>query len=157
MRIKPFKVGSAIALIGGLMAQALPAAAAVDPFDGNWHFGVTPYLWLPNVNVNLDHDFQRLQTNRLQTEIGPNSYLENLELGLLVTGEVRQGPWSAFTDLISAVSPTTLTSPTRTCDSPDRPLGSALCGKGAVAPSRWRTEHRIAQSIHPKPHRSTTQ
>jgi hypothetical protein len=57
MRIRPFKVGTAIALIGGLMAEALPAAAAVDPFDGNWHFGVTPYLWLPNVNANLDHYF----------------------------------------------------------------------------------------------------
>ncbi|MGE5153336.1 MAG: hypothetical protein ACM3ST_04905 [Bdellovibrio bacteriovorus] len=95
-----FKAGLSIALAGASLTAALPAAAQVDPFDGNWHFAVTPYLWLPNVNANLDHYFPRLQTNRLQTEIGPNSYLENLEFGLLVTGEVRKGPWSAFTDLI---------------------------------------------------------
>lgn len=91
---------SALVLVGALMAAALPARGAVDPFDGDWHFGVTPYLWLPNVNANLDHYIPRLQTHRLQTEIGPNSYLENLKFGLLVTGEVRKGPWSAFTDLI---------------------------------------------------------
>ena len=100
MRATALKTGLSVALAGAALAAALPAAAAVDPFDGSWHYSVTPYLWLPNVNANLSHYFPRLQTNQIQTEIGPNDYLENLEFGLLVTGEVRKGRWSAFTDLI---------------------------------------------------------
>jgi len=100
MRATALKAGLSIALTGASLAAALPAAAQVDPFDGSWHYSVTPYLWLPNVNANLSHDFPRLQTDQLKTEIGPNDYLENLEFGLLVTGEVRKGRWSAFTDLI---------------------------------------------------------
>jgi len=100
MRATALKAGLSIALTGASLAAALPVAAQVDPFDGSWHYSVTPYLWLPNVNANLSHDFPRLQTDQLKTEIGPNDYLENLEFGLLVTGEVRKGRWSAFTDLI---------------------------------------------------------
>ena len=100
MRATALKAGLSIALTGASLAAALPAAAQVDPFDGGWHYSVTPYLWLPNVNANLSHNFPRLQTDQLKTEIGPNDYLENLEFGLLVTGEVRKGRWSAFTDLI---------------------------------------------------------
>ncbi|MBS1202153.1 MAG: hypothetical protein H6R22_662, partial [Chromatiaceae bacterium] len=100
MRATALKAGLSVALTGASLAAALPAAAQVDPFDGSWHYSVTPYLWLPNVNANLSHDFPRLQTDQLKTEIGPNDYLENLEFGLLVTGEVRKGRWSAFTDLI---------------------------------------------------------
>lgn len=29
-------------------------AAAVDPYDGNWHFSLTPYVWLPNINGSID-------------------------------------------------------------------------------------------------------
>ena len=89
-----------VALTGTSLATVLPALAQVDSFDGDWHYSVTPYLWLPNVNANLSHTFPRLQTNQIKTEIGPNDYLENLEFGLLVTGEVRKGRWSAVTDLI---------------------------------------------------------
>lgn len=100
MRRKVLKAGSILVLAASALAGVPPAVAQVAPFDGDWHYSVTPYLWLPNVNANLSHGFPRLQTNQLQTEIGPNSYLENLEFGLLMTGEVRKGRWSAFTDII---------------------------------------------------------
>lgn len=100
MRRKVLKAGSILVLAASALAGVPPAVAQVTPFDGDWHYSVTPYLWLPNVNANLSHGFPRLQTNQLQTEIGPNRYLENLEFGLLMTGEVRKGRWSAFTDII---------------------------------------------------------
>jgi hypothetical protein len=87
-------------LAGASLVTGLPAPAEVDPFDGDWHYSLTPYLWLPNVNANLSHAFPGLETHQLETEVGPNDYLENLEFGLLVTGEVRKGRWSAVTDLI---------------------------------------------------------
>jgi hypothetical protein len=37
---------------------------------------------------------------RLNAEIGPNDYLENLEFAVMVAGEARKGNWSVVTDLI---------------------------------------------------------
>jgi hypothetical protein len=79
-----------------------PAAERVDPHDGGWHFTLTPYLWLPNVNGSIDgrvlgSDLGDFSTS---TTIGPNDYLKNLKFGAMVTGEVRKGDWSVFTDVI---------------------------------------------------------
>ncbi|NEX21929.1 hypothetical protein G3480_16725 [Thiorhodococcus mannitoliphagus] len=88
--------------------SAAPAAETTDPYDGGWHFTLTPYLWLPNVNGRLNGQFPRpiapggadLGEFSASTEIGPNDYLEHLKLGVMATGEVRKGAWSAFTDII---------------------------------------------------------
>ncbi len=73
--------------VGSLIA--IPAVAEVDPFDGNWRFSVTPYLWLPNVNGNLDY-----ASRGLSTEIGPNDYLSNLQFALMLSGEAyRPRAW----------------------------------------------------------------
>ncbi len=96
----------ATVLFAGVLAAAAPATA-VDQFDGNWHFSVTPYIWLPNVNADLDYDlppraasFLQSEVRRLSTEIGPNDYLSNLQFAVMLAGEARKGAWSAFTDII---------------------------------------------------------
>ena len=35
-----------------------------------------------------------------EAEVGPNDYLENLDFAIMITGEVRKGRWSVFTDVI---------------------------------------------------------
>jgi len=95
-------------LAGGSMAATAPALAAADPYDGAWHFSLTPYLWLPNVNGNVDARIPALRTAagdvvrdvRLSAEVGPNDYLENLSFAGMVTGEARKGDWSVLTDII---------------------------------------------------------
>jgi hypothetical protein len=88
----------------GLLASPVtsPAADKVDPHDGDWHFSLTPYLWLPNINGSLDGHVlgSNLGDVSVSTDVGPNDYLENLKFGAMVTGEVRKGDWSAFTDII---------------------------------------------------------
>ncbi|WP_223296718.1 hypothetical protein [Thiorhodovibrio frisius] len=90
----------------GLLASSITATAAdaVDPFDGDWHFTLTPYLWLPNLNGTLNGKAPGANLNlsdfNIKTEIGPNDYLQNLKFGAMATGEVRKGEWSAFTDII---------------------------------------------------------
>ena len=93
-------------LLAGAFA-ATPAMAADDPFDGNWHFSLTPYLWLPNINADLDFDLPPrasalLQSEiwRLSAEVGPNDWLSNLQFGLLLSGEARKAAWTVYTDLI---------------------------------------------------------
>ncbi|HYN77952.1 MAG TPA: hypothetical protein VES73_09175, partial [Lamprocystis sp. (in: g-proteobacteria)] len=81
----------------GALLGAAPAAAAVDPYDGAWHFSVTPYLWLPNINGSMDSQVSGLRSRatgamedvRVNAEIGPNDYLENLEFAVMVAGEAR--------------------------------------------------------------------
>ena len=93
--------------LGSLTATA-PALAAVDPYDGAWHFSLTPYVWLPNINGSIDARLPGLRTAAgavlrdvsLSTEIGPNDYLENLNFAGMVTGEARKGNWSVITDII---------------------------------------------------------
>ena len=93
--------------LGSLTATA-PALAAVDPYDGAWHFSLTPYVWLPNINGSIDARLPGLRTAAgavlrdvsLSTEIGPNDYLENLNFAGMATGEARKGNWSVFTDII---------------------------------------------------------
>ena len=88
--------------------DAATGAAGGNPLDGNWHFTLTPYLWLPNFNgtadVRLPGAFDRLsgavEELRLDAEVGPNDYLENLQFALMLTGEARKGRWSALTDFI---------------------------------------------------------
>ena len=96
-----------LALGTSLIASAASADAATgtadgNPFDGNWHFTLTPYVWLPNVNgtadVRLPGVFDRLsgavEELRLDAEVGPNDYLEHLQFALMLTGEARKGRWS---------------------------------------------------------------
>jgi hypothetical protein len=99
---------ASLALGAGLIAGAGHAAAAVDPYDGNWHFSLTPYLWFPNINGSADVNVGGLRDPsgaalggaNLSTEIGPNDYLENLQFAIMATGEARKGLWSIFTDII---------------------------------------------------------
>ena len=94
---------AALAALGLSASPAIvPAADQVDPYDGSWHFTLTPYVWLPNVNGTIDGHVlgSNLGDFRASTEIGPNDYLQNLKFGAMATGEVRKGDWSVFTDII---------------------------------------------------------
>ena len=104
-----YRTVTALAALGLSASPATaPAADQIDPHDGGWHFMLTPYLWLPNINGTLDGrvsglvatDGADLGDLNASTEIGPNDYLQNLEFGAMATGEVRKGDWSVFTDII---------------------------------------------------------
>ena len=79
-------------------AATLPANAAEDMFDGNWHFGVTPYLWLPYIDGTVNYDLGR--GGSISAEVDPGSYLQSLDFAGMLTGEARKGNWSVFTDYI---------------------------------------------------------
>lgn len=83
------------ALIGLLFAA--PARAAEDPYDGNWRFTLTPYLWLPSLDGTLRFDLPNGSPN---VSASAGDILENLDFAFMATGDVRKGRWSAFTDFI---------------------------------------------------------
>jgi hypothetical protein len=83
-------------------------AGAPDPYDGNWHFHLMPYLWLPNLNASLDKTVsglrggngQALGTVTLRAETDPGSYLKHLKMAAMLIAEARKGSWSLFTDIM---------------------------------------------------------
>ena len=77
-----------------------PLGAEEQAPDNGWMFSITPYLWLPNINGSLKYDIETGEEGSPEVETGPNDYLENLEAALMLSGEVRKGRWSAFTDFI---------------------------------------------------------
>jgi len=85
-----------IATLAGLAFATLPAAAESTASEP-WAFTVTPYLWLPTINGSLK---RHLPDFDLELETGPNDYLSDLELFLMVSGEARKGKWSIYTDLV---------------------------------------------------------
>jgi len=97
----------ALGMLGSASGTAT-AATGAEADDGRWHFTLTPYLWLPNVNGSADvtarglrgADGQDLGQVGLSSEIGPNDYLSNLQMALMLIGEARKGPWSVFTDVM---------------------------------------------------------
>ena len=74
-------------------AQAQP----VDPYDGNWRFTLTPYLWLPSLDGMLNFDLPNGSPN---VDASAGDILEKLNFALMAAGDARKGNWSVFTDFI---------------------------------------------------------
>jgi hypothetical protein len=89
----------------GLLAAALlavslgtaQASAAEDPYDGNWRFSFTPYLWLPSLDGTLRFDLPNGSPN---VSASAGDILEKLNFAFMAAGDVRKGDWSVFTDFI---------------------------------------------------------
>src|SRR5690242_3350136 len=79
-----------------------PASAGENEYDGNWHFTLTPYVWLPGVSGDLNFSPPRFPdvTAHVNVDEGPFDVLKRLRFGLMATGSARIGEWSAFTDML---------------------------------------------------------
>jgi hypothetical protein len=82
------------AVIAPLILFAGPASAQLSA-DDSWQFSVTPYLWLPNVNGSL-----KFEVGNPDDNVGPNSYLSNLNAALMLNGEARKGDFGILGDFI---------------------------------------------------------
>jgi len=86
-------------LILTVVALAFSAGAQSAAGSDSWSYSVTPYLWLPNVNGDLRYDVPE-GGGALDVELGPNDYLSNLQLTLMVAGEARKGRYSLVSDVV---------------------------------------------------------
>jgi hypothetical protein len=69
-----------------------------DLSDGKWHFSITPYLWLPNINGTVKYDNPAGTGGTLSTEAQPNNYLQSLDFAAMFTAEARKERWLVFSD-----------------------------------------------------------
>ncbi|HET7794180.1 MAG TPA: hypothetical protein VFL64_12425 [Rhizobacter sp.] len=95
----PSRTGRCLAACAAALAAA-SAQAAPPANDGQWHFSLTPYLWLPNVNSTLKYPLPPGGGGSADAETGPNSYLENLQSLLMLSGEARRNEWAIVSDLV---------------------------------------------------------
>jgi len=77
-----------------------PFGAAAQTASNQWTFSITPYLWLPNIDGTLKYSVPPGVGGSPEVRVGPNDYLEALDMVMMISGEARKGRWSAFTDFI---------------------------------------------------------
>lgn len=82
-----------------MLAAAILATAACTARAETWQFGITPYLWLPNIEANGTADAPA-GGGEPAFQVGPVDYLDNLDFVLMLAGEARSGSWMLRTDVI---------------------------------------------------------
>jgi hypothetical protein len=78
------------------------APGAKDAYDGNLHFILTPYVWLPTINgaVRFRAPPGASGSPTFNFSVSPIDLLSHLDLGFMGAAEAREGNWSVFTDLM---------------------------------------------------------
>lgn len=77
----------------GIPLQA--RAAQTDQWDGNWHYTISPYAWLPGINANLR--FQVANSTVLSQSTG--DIWDNLGGAFELMGLARKGRWGVYADI----------------------------------------------------------
>ena len=103
--MKSSKLGRAFlqaAALGGILLLCRGAAAAdVNMYDGQWHFAVTPYAWLPlNIKSDLRFNVPPELGGSPEVEVNSSSILSDLRFAASLAGEARKGDWALVTDLL---------------------------------------------------------
>jgi hypothetical protein len=90
-----------VAFVAGMGALSAGSAAAedVNMWDGQWHFEVTPYAWVPWMYTTVQLPAIAGGGNPTQ-EVQPSQYLKYVKMGALFDATVRKGDWGLWTDLV---------------------------------------------------------
>jgi hypothetical protein len=98
--VKFLKLGVASAILGlAAFASGSAAAADVNMWDGQWHFEVSPYAWVPWMYTTVQLPPIAGGGNPTE-EVQPSQYLKYVKSGALFDGSVRKGDWGLWTDLV---------------------------------------------------------
>ncbi|MEF8701595.1 MAG: hypothetical protein V5B32_09540 [Candidatus Accumulibacter sp. UW26] len=102
-RCRKHIAGGVVALGLALLAPVSSAAedASANRFDGDWHFRVTPYLWMPTIYASTSFIGPRgIVSVDAAMHTAPDDYLSQLSFAFMIAGEARKGDWSLFTDYL---------------------------------------------------------
>lgn len=100
---RSFAACAAVAVLATTLT-ALPARAAPprDPYDGNWHFTLSPYGWITGVTSTLAFSIPNIPGATATVHSSAGDVLSHLKSALMGTATARQGEWMFFGDLIYA-------------------------------------------------------
>jgi hypothetical protein len=93
-------IGALTILAGAPEARAQLAGNPTS--QPGWTFNVTPYFWMPWLNVNLSYKLPDGLGGRLPTDLGtgPGEIYNALRFGATIAAEARYGRFSVLTDFI---------------------------------------------------------
>jgi hypothetical protein len=80
------------------LVQTVAWGADAPSTGSRW--SITPYVWLPTINSELEFDAPPGGGNSVDSEIGPSDYLTNLNGVLMLATELRHDRWAFGGDLI---------------------------------------------------------
>jgi hypothetical protein len=108
---------AALALVA-LCADASPSSAEgtdgadrADKTDGRWHYNVTPYVWLPNVNARLSYRVHSMPVGgggnvtcapfcEINVQVGPNGFLSGFKPVGGLAADAHRGKWGVALDVM---------------------------------------------------------
>ena len=112
MRASKFLAALAFAVAFGLVTLAGTGVARADDFDGGVHFSFTPYVWLPTINGTFRYSLSSIVgdggpiagdvTQTVDSRVGPNQYLANLNFALMGNAVLRKGALALYVDALNA-------------------------------------------------------
>ena len=85
-----------------LIATVMMMAAPLSSQAGDWEYSLTPYLWLPTISMDSSRTpfFNPPVINRPAMDVGPTDYLEALDFGLMIAGDMRNDEFIFMGDYI---------------------------------------------------------
>ncbi len=96
-----FRIGTRVGLLASMLcAYGIAAAEEVNMYDGEWHYALTPYAWLPKINTTLHFDLPPALGGSPEIQVNPSSYLSHLRFAGALTGEARKSDWAFAMDLM---------------------------------------------------------
>ena len=102
-RTNVLKVGlAALVVSASFLASATATAADVNMYDGQWHYDLTLYGWLPALTSDLNFTLPNGATASPSVTVKPKNYISDLHFGFMGAGSARKENWALFTDIIYA-------------------------------------------------------
>lgn len=88
----------AIACLGGSRAAT---AAEVNMYDGNWHYDLAIYAWLPGISGDINVNVANLPGGggSGSASVSPSSYIDSLQFAAMLAGGARKGNFAVLSDL----------------------------------------------------------
>lgn len=91
--------GVAVAATAALALGGASAANAQSAAD-EWQWNLTPYLWLPTIDGQVQHDVPPGGGGGPRVSVGPTDWLDFLNFGLLFSGSATKDRIGFFTDFL---------------------------------------------------------
>ena len=96
-------VAAFAAALSGLIVMPVASAADIDAWDGQWHYDLAIYGWLPSirstVTLTLPREDITLPAGSVNATVHPSNYLSSLKFAAMFLGEARKGDYAVITDL----------------------------------------------------------
>src|SRR5450755_189740 len=108
---------AALAIGAAIVASPVASAEDVNMFDGQWHYGLTVYGWLPAMTTDANFTLRNGATASPSVTVKPKDYISDLQFGAMGAFQARNGNVTLFTDLIYA-DISSLSSKVRTLHTP---------------------------------------